>query len=141
MQPRVAVRWRLGRARSTDRDEARDGVGRATRRRRVPQTPIVFRMLPKCSSMWPRRARLTISSALMGGIPVNTVPVFASSASERPRTNAAAAAAPFLWNATYWEVMIHRLLLFAAARRHSIAVLPKELFTAGPLCRSRTPDP
>jgi len=42
---------------------------------------------------------LTISSALMAGIPANTVPVFASSASERPRTAAAAAAAPFLWSA------------------------------------------
>src|SRR5229473_4208043 len=69
-------------------------------RRRVTQPPIVFRMLPECSSMWPRRARLTISSALMGGIPVNTVPLFASSASERPRTTAAAAAAPFLWSAS-----------------------------------------
>src|SRR6266540_768527 len=68
-------------------------------RRRVPQPPIVFRMLPKCSSMWPRRARLTISSALIGGIPANTVPLFSSSASERPRTTAAAAAAPFLWSA------------------------------------------
>ena len=38
-------------------------------------------------------------SALMGGIPVNTAPVFASSASERPRTAAAAAAAPFRWRA------------------------------------------
>jgi hypothetical protein len=43
--------------------------------------------------------RLTRSSALTGGIPVNTVPLFASSASERPRTAAAAAAAPFLWSA------------------------------------------
>lgn len=41
---------------------------------------------------------MTNSSALTGGIPVNTVPVFASSPSERPRTAAAAAAAPSLWS-------------------------------------------
>jgi hypothetical protein len=42
---------------------------------------------------------LTISSALIDGIPVNTVPVLASSASDSLRTAAAAAAAPFRWSA------------------------------------------
>src|SRR5215468_2839870 len=56
-------------------------------------------MLPRCSSRWSRRARLTMSSALMGGIPANTVPLIASSASERPRTTAATAAAPCLKSA------------------------------------------
>jgi len=65
----------------------------------LTQPPVVLRMLPKCSSMWPRRAPLIISSALIGGIPVNTMPVFASSASERPRTAAATVAASFWWSA------------------------------------------
>src|SRR5690349_20648514 len=63
--------------------------------RRVTQPLIVFRMLPKCSSMWSRSARLTMSSALIGGIPANTVPLLASSASDIPRSTPAAVTAPF----------------------------------------------
>src|SRR5215470_16021654 len=56
----------------------------SSRFRRVTQPLTVFRMLPKCSSMWPRSARLITSSALIGGTPANTVPLLASSASDSP---------------------------------------------------------
>src|SRR5215472_13526711 len=62
-----------------------------SRFRRVTQPLIVFRMLPKCSSMWPRSARLITSSALIGGTPANTVPLLASSASDSPRSTSAVA--------------------------------------------------
>src|SRR5499433_108080 len=68
--------------------------------RRVTQPLTVFRMLPKCSSMWSRSARLITSSALIGGTPANTVPLLASSASDRPRRTPAVAAAPFLCRAS-----------------------------------------
>src|SRR5215813_3758238 len=41
-----------------------------------------------------------MSSAVIGGTPANTVPLLASSASERPRRTPAAAAAPFLCRAS-----------------------------------------
>src|SRR5215467_12385689 len=64
----------------------------------VNQWSIVLRMLPKCESMWARRMRVTSSSTLTGGIPANTVPVLASSASDRRRTAEAATAAPRWWS-------------------------------------------
>ena len=40
--------------------------------------PMVFRMLPMWSSMWPTRPSMMSCSAVMGGASVNTVPLFAS---------------------------------------------------------------
>ena len=53
-------------------------AGRLLVRHATRQVPAVFRMLPRCSLMWPNRPRSTSCSTVIGGTSVKTVPLLAN---------------------------------------------------------------